>query len=304
MLNIINYHYTRENFKTPYPSIFGVTPTDFKKQLVLLKNEGNCVSPSEFVDNFTDIVTSKEKCFFITFDDGLKEQYELALPIIDELGMQAVFFANSINFEEKKVSTVHKIHLLRSILLPDVFLSYLDQHQIKVLTDVETQKAITNYRFDDIKSASLKYLLNFKIPFDVQEVIVNSIFERYFSESEVLETLYMDISQIKHLANLNCLGSHTHSHYPLGLLNKNKLNFELEHSKHYFEKLTEKSIQMVTYPYGTDEACTSLVAETAEKVGYLFGFTTKKGEVNVDQNKLLLKRFDCNDVIGGKNYKK
>ena len=60
---------------------------------------------------------------------------------------------------------------------------------------------------------------------------------------------------------------------------------------------------MIAYPYGTPEACTDLVAKTAKKVGYLYGFTTKKGIIEESQNKLLLNRFDCNDVVGGKNFK-
>ncbi|MNU11927.1 hypothetical protein D3C72_2601650 [compost metagenome] len=56
---------------------------------------------------------------------------------------------------------------------------------------------------------------------------------------------------------------------------------------------------MVSYPYGTDEACTNEVAQLAKNVGYKLGFTTKRG-VNIGlENYLLLNRFDCNDLPGG-----
>lgn len=303
MLKVSNYHYIRENYKTNYPSIFGVTPNEFKKQLKLLKNEGDLITPSEFLANYEALVLEKDNFFLITFDDGLKEQFDFAVPILNELEMQAIFFANSINLEEKKVSTVHKIHLLRSMVSPHLILRYLKEQKVKMLTNDELQKAITNYRFDDASSAELKYLLNYKISFDSQELLVNSIFDLHFSESDVFESLYMSNQHLRYLANINCLGSHTHTHYPLGLLALEKLNYELEHSKTYFENLTEKPIQMIAYPYGTPEACTDLVAENAKKVGYLYGFTAKKGVIDVYQNKLLLNRFDCNDLPGGKNYK-
>ena len=303
MLTVSNYHYIREDFSAPYPSIFGVTPSAFKQQLKLLKNEGDLITPSEFLANYEELVASKSNFFFITFDDGLKEQFDFALPILDELGMQAIFFANSMNTEENRVSTVHKIHLLRSVISSHVLLDYLKEQKIAMLTQEELQQATTNYRFDDAASAELKYLLNFKISFDVQESLVQSIFEKHFSESEILESLYMSKSQLQYLANIDCLGSHTHTHYPLGLLHEDKLIYELEHSKNYLEQLSGKAIQMIAYPYGTPEACTDLVAETAKNVGYLYGFTTKKGIVDITQNKLLLNRFDCNDVVGGKNFK-
>ena len=303
MLTVSNYHYIREDFSTPYPSIFGVTPNEFKLQLKLFKNEGDLITPSQFLLNFRELLLSKENFFLITFDDGLKEQFDLALPILDELELQAVFFANSMNSEENRVSTVHKIHLLRSVISSDNLLNYLKQHKIDGLNQNELRAAKANYRFDDSLSAELKYLLNFKISFNIQESLVQSIFDNFFSESEILESLYMSKSQLLHLAKINCLGSHTHNHYPLGLLSENKLIYELQHSKNYFEQISGEPIQMVAYPYGTSEACTDLVVKTAEKVGYLYGFTTKKGIIDSYQSNFFLNRFDCNDLIGGKNFK-
>ena len=79
--------------------------------------------------------------------------------------------------------------------------------------------------------------------------------------------------------------------------------FELENSKKYFEKITNSRIDMVAYPYGNKEAVTNEVAILAEQVGYKFGFTTVRGTNNYENNPLLLNRFDCNDLIGGKNFK-
>lgn len=303
MLTISNYHYIREDYKTPYPSIFGVTPVEFKQQLQKIKNEGDVITPTDFLANYESIVTSKDNFFLITFDDGLKEQFEFAIPVLDDLNLQAIFFANSINSEKKKVTTVHKIHLLRSILSPQEILNYLEINKIKKLNPSEFEKAKLNYRFDAAASAALKYVLNFKIPFDVQEDLVHSLFELHFSENEIFESLYMSTKQLKYIAQLNCLGSHSHSHYPLGLLNQEKLKYELENSKLYLETITGQPIKMIAYPYGTPEACNDSVAEAAEKAGYLYGFTTKKGIIDPSQNKLLLNRFDCNDLVGGKNYK-
>jgi peptidoglycan/xylan/chitin deacetylase (PgdA/CDA1 family) len=121
MLTVSNYHYIRPKFDAKYPSIFGVNPSQFKKQLLLLRDKGEIIFPQDFISNSKYILESKENFYFITFDDGLKEQYDYALPVLDELGIPAIFFVNSSNFFEKKISTVHKIHLLRSILSPDEF---------------------------------------------------------------------------------------------------------------------------------------------------------------------------------------
>ena len=304
MLTVSNFHYIRPNFDAPFPSIFGVTPEAFLSQLLLLKKEGDCIHPKELIADYETILNSKDNHIFITFDDGLKEQYEYALPILDQLDIPAIFFANSLNYDEKKVSTVHKIHLLRSILSPTIFLKNLSHAEINPLSDTDKLHAQTIYRFDDFESATLKYLLNFKMSFDSQEQVIQAIFKNYFDEKEVVSSLYMKDEMLKNLAQKGYLGSHTHHHYPIGLLEPKKIRFELEHSKSFFETLTQMPIPMVTYPYGSQEACTDEVAAIAKSVGYQIGFTAIRGVNSGNENPFLLYRFDCNDVVGGKNYGK
>ena len=54
--------------------------------------------------------------------------------------------------------------------------------------------------------------------------------------------------------------------------------------------------------FGTKEAATEAVGELAKQVGYKLGFTTNPKVNNGGNNLLLLNRFDCNDLNGGKNF--
>ena len=305
MLTVANYHYIRENFKTKYPSIFGITPELFKKQLQLLKAKGDFVHPKELISNYNEILKSKQNYYLITYDDGLKEQYNYALPILEELKIPAIFFANSKNFQDKKLSTVHKIHLLRSIISPSDLLIYLSkQNSDMQLSNEEVAKSQNIYIYDDKESALLKYFLNFKLDYKHQEEIISKIFDLHFDEIEILDNLYMSENQIIDLSKKGFLGSHTHNHFPIGLLDNSQMKFELENSKLYFENLTKTKIEMVAYPYGTTDACTEQVAIMAKSVGYKLGFTTQRGINLAENNLLLLNRFDCNDLPGGNNYMK
>ena len=303
MLTVSNYHYIREDYKTNYPSIFGVTPLQFKEQLLLLKNSGEFVSADDLISHTDSLINSTEKYILITFDDGLKEQYEFGLSILDSLNIPALFFANSINFEQKKVSTVHKIHLLRSIISSDDFLKSILKIDSSKIKSINTFRAKKIYIYDDEKSAVLKYILNFGLTYAEQEKIISNLFLVHYDEAEVLKSLYFNDLNLIELASKGFLGSHTHSHYPLGLLKAEEVILELQNSKNFFEKLTTTTINSVAYPYGTQESCTVEVAEIAKKIGYKLGFTTNRG-VNIgNENKLLLNRFDCNDLVGGKNYR-
>jgi peptidoglycan/xylan/chitin deacetylase (PgdA/CDA1 family) len=304
VLTVSNYHYIRENYKTIYPSIFGVTPNQFKEQLLLLKNQGDFISANDLIKNTDAIINSKDNYILITFDDGLKEQYDYGFSILNSLNIPGLFFANSINYDQKKVSTVHKIHLLRSIISPDDFLKSILKIDATKINNINTFKANKIYIYDDEKSAVLKYILNFGLTFTEQEKIIDSLFSVYFNEAEVLSSLYFTDLNIIDLASKGFLGSHTHSHYPLGLLISKDIISELQDSKKYFEKLTSSIIDTVAYPYGTKESCTTEVSVIAKNVGYKLGFTTNRGANTGNKNNLLLNRYDCNDLVGGKNYSK
>ena len=62
-------------------------------------------------------------------------------------------------------------------------------------------------------------------------------------------------------------------------------------------------INFVSYPYGSPQACTEEVFLQTKKADYSIGFTTTTGVNREADNILSLKRYDCNDLPGGKNYK-
>lgn len=303
MLTVSNYHYIRDNFETKFPSIFGVTPLFFRQQLLLLQETGIFIHANDLINNADEILKAEQNYILITFDDGLKEQYDVALPILTELNIPAIFFINTINHIEKKVSLVHKIHLVRSVVSTAILHEKLLRFAGKNLNSLEVKKAHEFYRFDDKLSAEFKYFLNILLDFKSQEKFINAIFLAYFDEHEILAKLYMNTDEIKKLIKLGFVGSHAHSHSPLALFNLETIRHELTISKNYLERLGNTTIAFISYPYGTKEAVTSAVAEIAKEVGYEFGFTTKVGVSSIESNHLLLNRFDCNDVIGDKNHK-
>ena len=190
MLAVGNFHYIRHDFTAKYPSIFGLTPGQFRAQLEKLSQQADFISQEQLL-SFREREFDKNY-FLITFDDGLKEQFELARPILLEMGIPYVFFINTSNFSEKEVSLVHKIHLLRSRISSE---ELLENTRIKTaiqLSPEEEIKGERHYNYDDRKTAHLKYLLNFKLDYKEQEELINPLFSDYFDEDQIAKELYMD----------------------------------------------------------------------------------------------------------------
>jgi peptidoglycan/xylan/chitin deacetylase (PgdA/CDA1 family) len=299
MLTVGNYHYIRNDFTKPYSSIFGITPDNFRKQLEFLKGKGEFVSPKQLIEDYFRIVNSDTNYYLITFDDGLKEQFDLALPVLQKLDIHALFFINSINHIEKKVSLVHKIHIVRSDVAPEEIVNGFKSNGLNTdLNSVEINKAIAHYKYDKPETAKLKYLLNFKLDKMSVENNINVFFESNYKREMVVENLYMSKNQLQELGSLDMLGSHTHSHLPLGLLGEKHIFQEIYKTKCFLKKITSKNIDYISYPYGSAEACRSPVANIARKHGYKIGFTMNRGKNTGIEDKLLLNRYACNDLPG------
>lgn len=303
MLIAVNYHYIRENFASKHPSIFGLTPFEFEEQLIAIGKEGDFVSQDDILKSLNDELTLPQKSIIITFDDGLQEQYMYAKPVLDKLGIPAIFYINPINIQEGKISTVHKIHLLRA----EYGFSFIDTdliNPVDFLSSKEKFIAENHYSYDNKLTAYYKYYLNFKLSPLQQQKLVDTIFEKNLGEEELKsKDLYMNESQIKSLIDQGQIGSHSYDHLPLGCLDDDNLLQDMfSKTNDFFDERFNFKPRSISYPYGSYEACRGKVRDLAREFGYKFGFTMERAaNSDVNSNSLMLSRFDCNDVVKGKN---
>jgi peptidoglycan/xylan/chitin deacetylase (PgdA/CDA1 family) len=298
MLVVANYHYIRENFNYKYPSIFGLTPKQFENQLIELSKYGEFISQTELL-SFIDRPFDKNY-ILITFDDGLSEQFNLAKPILNRLGIPFVFFINTINYTEKKVSLVHKAHIVRSEISSEEITNFINKNFSGRLNAQEKKLAIVNYNYDTVVSAHLKYLLNFKLNRNEQEEIITPLFKMIRDEKQVNKELYFSNKQLKVLSKEDALGSHSHTHIPLGIYPEEDIKDEMEETQRFFKNKFKKECYSISYPYGSYEACNK-VMEIGKNNNFKLGFSMERA-VNAHMKvPLMLSRFDCNDLPQGKN---
>ncbi|MBC8495281.1 polysaccharide deacetylase family protein [archaeon] len=307
MLAAVNFHYIRKSFDNQYPSIFGITPEKFEKQLSIIKKVAQFVSQ----ENIKKVIIGGGKlpknALLITLDDGLKEQYQFAVPILKKLNIPAVFFINTKAVVEKKILNVHKIHLLRSQIAPEVIMNRLVDF-VKVNgyeIDFESAKAkgINHYKYDAPNVAQLKFAFNFLLTVTQQDSFIQHLFEEKFEgeETTIASELYMSHTEIKELGQLGYIASHAHDHKPIGLLTSEEQHFQVSYSKQILETITGREIHGLSYPYGSFASCNG-VGEVLKYNGYVYAFTMERAlNVNLSQP-FYLSRFDNNDMPLGKSY--
>ncbi|MBW2460953.1 MAG: polysaccharide deacetylase family protein, partial [Deltaproteobacteria bacterium] len=275
MLIAINYHYVRPTYDAPHPGIHGITPSELGEQLNVLSALGAFVSAKELSEAVRGEGPGLPAVsFLVTFDDGLREQYEHALPVLDAREVPALFFVNTAPIANRTLSRVHKIHLLRSETEPTRFAAELSEAARGAgasLPDLPTAELATSqYRYDDVDVARLKYLLNFSLPGPFRDLLVDGMFAARFGAQEpaLSEDLYMTRAQIAELGQREAIGSHGHEHVPLESIDTSGAQRLIDEASELLEAWAGYRPYAFSHPYGS---APRRVDALLERAGFSYG---------------------------------
>ena len=304
----VNYHYIHEENKYPFPGIYPTPIERLTNQLEQIGQYFDFINQEDLVEAIEGRKKLPERSCLITFDDGLKSQYENALPILKKKKIPAVFFVNSLPYKEKKACLVHKIHFLRANLSPQDFLERIDYnlklYSGKMLKDLypQSKDASRQYRYDTPEIAKLKFILNYLIPPKYREKIINKIFYQFVkSETDFCQMFYMSEKELIELSKLSFLGIHSATHQSLSQLSEKELRNDLTENLETIRKIAGgKGIKGISYPYGGFNDIPPQIYRICQSLGLKYGFTMRRDFNRTLKNPFLLARMDTNDVLGGK----
>jgi peptidoglycan/xylan/chitin deacetylase (PgdA/CDA1 family) len=245
------------------------------------------------------------RALLVTFDDGLREQVEYALPVLDALGIPALFFVNTGPIAKHVISPVHQIHLLRACMPPAEFCALLHaearRQGLEVSWGVEPAEAAASYPWDPPETAQLKFFLNHTLASDVRNALIAPCFRQVVGDDEgaISRALYMDIEQLHALGARGYLGTHGDRHLVLGRLSRGVARHDIQISLDRLGSWTGVRPFALSYPCGSSESSTLDAGTLAADLGIELAFTSERA-ANFDLNQsMYLARFNCNDLPGG-----
>jgi len=306
MLIVVNYHYVRPVFDAPFSGIHGITPAELEAQLRLLGRAGEFIGAAQLRAAVRGTGALPDRAILVTFDDGLREQVEHALPVLERVGVPALFFVNTSPIAQGTVSAVHKIHMLRAHTPPgrlwDLLLHTAASVGVKVAVGDMDRAAREQYRYDTLADARLKYALNFRLAPEVRDGLISSCFRAAFGDEERAssERLYMSTAQLRELGARESLGTHGHEHVRFARLSRTAAARNVRTSIELLTQWTGVPPYALSYPYGSREACSRAASAGAIDAGIEFAFTMERAGNPDLESPLFLARFACNDVPGGR----
>ena len=301
-LLVVNYHYIVEESYGYTKGIYPVSLPDLEVQIHEISKIFSFVSLSDVITFFESGKFPDRPSVLITFDDGLKEQM-LAYEYLINVGVPAVFFVNTSS-AEGKLQVVHKIHyLLSQVSTRDIY------HEISknipgLESDDINENVLEKYKYGGLVENKLKWVFNFYLNIVETDRLLNDLY-KYFNldAKKYAKHLYMDSNDIKKIALSNQLGTHSHSHIPLGMYKREDILEDINTSIKYFKHIGIQKPLAISYPYGDQRAISDDLFNVAEDLGMKLGLTMNRG-INLFDTQiqpLQLKRITCNDAPGGKN---
>lgn len=253
---VINFHGVRKNNNEVFNNRH-IHYSEFEKIIIYLNKNYKIIPLSELFEIYRTKRKVEKKTIALTFDDGYKNNFDIALPIL------------------KKHNTPATFYIISQCLINDNFISWpdiIDVYKKNNKADISINNYIfkhPSYYNDELKSELHSYL---KTCGNKTDILANQLLigKNYLSEEikkspELLLTISSD--NIIKYANEPLIeyGSHTKTHFCLEYLNYETTLMELKESKDVLESILGKSIKSLAFP---DGSYTNETLRIAKEVGY------------------------------------
>jgi peptidoglycan/xylan/chitin deacetylase (PgdA/CDA1 family) len=270
-LLVVTYHRIGSLASNPYyDPVFSATPEAFRAELDVLRKRFRFLRLDEVLPCVEAGLSLRDPAALLTFDDGYRDNVDVALPILQELGLPAVFFLVS-GFLEKprlpwwdRIAYVIKHTRVRALSLSSPIAVAIDLDRMPRPQAIWLLvEAFMNAEGRDEAGffAELEARAEVDVPSD-----------------QLGRDLFMTWDDARRLKYAGmAIGSHSYNHANLALLAEDEQRRELRESKRLLEGMLGGEVTALAYPFGGSGATSETTQRLAEESGYRIAFTGQKG---------------------------
>lgn len=264
-----------------YDPVISATPASFADHLSLLRRRFRPVSLEQAQDPEVGRATVSRTGrlpVLVTFDDGYRDNFDAALPILRRFEIPAVFFIPTRFLEQPELPWWdHVAFVLKRTRAEHCSLRRSPE-------DAEPVTLRLGREPDDrARIAAIRQVIDL--------VLADAIPDRpWFLDQLAAQAdvpvdshalgadLFMSWEQLRALvASGMAIGSHGHAHVALGTLDPDAQRRDLGESRRILEEGLGRPVVAVAYPYGWPGTFTAETTRIAAEVGYRLGFSSLEG---------------------------
>jgi peptidoglycan/xylan/chitin deacetylase (PgdA/CDA1 family) len=216
----------------------------------------------------------------VTFDDGYRDTYERALPVLERLNVPFTTYVPT------------------QAVTRELYAWWLGLRMLFKKQDVVTIDAM-NQRFScfDMRSkiAALRIVTNWVVEdFRLEDALRQTFKSNGISLEALSDKYFLSAEELRELAHrpLATIGAHTTSHAALSILSLEDMEAEMSDNRDFLQNLIGREVSHFAYPYGTDNACGDREFSVAGRLGFKSAATAANRSISPGSSKHALPRLN------------
>ncbi len=274
------------------PNCLGLTvpPELFSNQLKYLKDNYELISLSDAVSRISSGEVKGNSCV-ITFDDGYRDNYQFAAPLLANHNIPATIFVTFDAIQSGHFGWGAFDRALLSTELKELDLQHFGLGRYSLDSQKVREKAVV----------TLHRLLKQKPDTEKQAVVDHVV--TTCGGGILGERIMMNWAEVNELANsgMVTIGAHTISHPILSRVTLAKARHEIIEGKRLIEQKLDVEVNYFAYPNGQPADIGQEVVQLVREAGYLGACTTIAGRNPAGSDPLYLKRVDVTKDMSTNN---
>ena len=288
-----------------------ISKDDFYKIIKFIGRD-NILNADDFFHRFKENkLTDKDTC--LTFDDGIKCQFDVALPVLEDLKIKSFFFIYSSLFEgQPDLLEIYRYFRMNFFKNLDQF---YDNFYINLNKNLDNFFKLNNkkiklnkikfpfYSIRDIKFRLVRNeFLNIK---EYRKIMFKMFEEKKFIPSEYYDKLFLTNKNLQKLKSLgHTVGLHSHTHPTLleSLSYKEQKNEYISNIKIISEilNINKSEIKSMSHPCGSYNNDTlKILKELGIELGFkeIMKIEPEKGMKKINNSNLEIARQDHSEIM-------
>ncbi len=275
--SVMFHHLHGENH---LPAQGSLSALDFKEMIEWLQKRYTILNASKYMEKFRDgRLGDAEIC--LSLDDGLKCQYDIALPVLEELHIQAFFFVySSAFFDEPDPLEIYRYFRTTYFSDIDAFYSLffevvasLRPEEYSVSRSIfQDSDYLSNFPFYSENDKWFRYLRDqFLVPEEYHQAMRNLMASSSFDIVHAKQVLWMTENEILDLDEKgHVIGLHSFTHpTQMSKLGKDVQHREYLSNYEHLSKLLGKPVRSMSHPCGDyNQTTLRILSELGIEIGF------------------------------------
>ncbi len=283
-LVVLTYHRIAEPGADPfYDPVISATPESFRAQADWLARGPRVLGLDEAIERLTSAEPWREPAVLVTFDDGYRDNFDVAAPILRERGIPATFFLPTAFLEEPRLPWWDRVACI-------IKQTRATRLELPLRPEGEADRsdeppALTIDLAETPRPAAIRAVID---AFLGGRIADESWFLGMLAEragvaddpSAMARALFADWDQVRRLTSPEsglAIGSHGHSHRRLAGLDDEAQRAELVGSRRILEDRLGRRVEALAYPYGWPGSFDGRTRLIAAEAGYRVAFASYEG---------------------------